>query len=314
MDRQARRLDEAARAAWLSYVAGKTQDEIAEIMGVSRQSAQRLVSQAMKAGLVKVRIDHPISRCLDLAQRLRDRFDLTECEIVPSLAGDAASSLAVSRAVGDRIEAWLLRPDPQTIGLGTGRTLRAAVEHMPKIDCARHRIVSLTGNIAADGSTAYYNVLFTITDKVTAHTFPMPLPVIAASVEERKTLLGQKTLSAASALSAQTDARFVGIGMMSANAPILLDGFIGQEDVDRLRAKGAVGEILGWVYDRNGEILDDDIVRRVCSVELDVGRARMTMGAAQGLSKLPAIRAAIRGRLIDSLTTDETTAEALLDA
>jgi len=31
------RLDDAARAAWLYYVAQNTQDEIAEKMGISRQ-------------------------------------------------------------------------------------------------------------------------------------------------------------------------------------------------------------------------------------------------------------------------------------
>jgi DNA-binding transcriptional regulator LsrR (DeoR family) len=38
------RLDDAARAGWLYYIAGNTQDEIAAKLGISRQSAQRLVS------------------------------------------------------------------------------------------------------------------------------------------------------------------------------------------------------------------------------------------------------------------------------
>jgi DNA-binding transcriptional regulator LsrR (DeoR family) len=36
-----KRLDDAARAAWLYYVAKNTQDEIAQKLDVSRQSAQR---------------------------------------------------------------------------------------------------------------------------------------------------------------------------------------------------------------------------------------------------------------------------------
>ena len=49
------RLDDAARAGWLYYVAGNTQDEIAQKLGVSRQSAQRLVSLAVSERLIKVR-------------------------------------------------------------------------------------------------------------------------------------------------------------------------------------------------------------------------------------------------------------------
>ncbi len=61
------RLDDAARAGWLYYVAGNTQDEIARKLGVSRQSAQRLVAMAVSERLVKGRLDPPIGRCMDLA-------------------------------------------------------------------------------------------------------------------------------------------------------------------------------------------------------------------------------------------------------
>ena len=45
------RLDDAARAGWLYYVAGNTQDEIAAKLGVSRQTAQRLVAMAVSERL-----------------------------------------------------------------------------------------------------------------------------------------------------------------------------------------------------------------------------------------------------------------------
>ena len=73
-DNTATRLDDAARAGWLYYVAGNTQEEIAAKMGISRQSAQRLVSLSISEGLIKVRLDHPIGHCLDLAERVRSRY------------------------------------------------------------------------------------------------------------------------------------------------------------------------------------------------------------------------------------------------
>ena len=77
------RLDDAARAGWLYYVAGNTQDEIAQKLGVSRQTAQRLVAMAVAEKLVKVRLDHPIGRCMDLAEALRERWGLRLAEVVP---------------------------------------------------------------------------------------------------------------------------------------------------------------------------------------------------------------------------------------
>ena len=86
-DHDGLRLDEAARAGWLYYVAGNTQDEIARKLGISRQAAQRLVSLAISERLIKVRLDHPIARCMELAAALKLRFDLRFCEIAPTRPG-----------------------------------------------------------------------------------------------------------------------------------------------------------------------------------------------------------------------------------
>lgn len=306
-----RRLDDAARAAWLAYIAGMKQDEIAAQMGISRQSAQRLVAQAMAAGLVKVRIDHPLTRCMALAQQLTERYELDHCTVVPSLGSDDASGLAVSHATGDLIESWLSRETPLVIGLGTGRTLRAAIEHLPHLKCDQHRVVSLTGNVAPDGSTAFYNVLFTLTDKVSAQTFPLPLPVVTASPEEREALLGQPMLATTRRLAASTDVRFVGIGSLDESAPLLLDGFISAEDQHRLAALGATGDIIGFVFDATGQLIDDPVNARVSSATLQAAPDSPTIAAANGLGKVPAIRAALTGRLITGLITDEDTAIAL---
>lgn len=300
-----KRQDDIARAAWLYYIAGKTQDEVASVLGVSRQSAQRMVSQAMALGLVKVRIDHPISNCLDLSNALRDRFGLEFCEVVPALSDAKASSLATSFTTGDVLEEWLNRVEPLIIGLGTGRTLRAAVEHLPKVDCTQHRIVSLTGNIAPDGSTAYYNVLFNITSKVSATTYPLPLPVIAATQEERDFMLGQKTISATRQLAAHADVKFVGVAPVGENAPLALDGFVTRTEAVALEKGGAIGEILGWVFDQDGVLMDTATNRRVCSAPLEGG---LTIASASGLEKAAPIRAAIKGGLINGLITDEATA------
>ncbi|MER8963790.1 MarR family transcriptional regulator, partial [Mesorhizobium sp. M0701] len=98
------RLDDAARAGWLYYVAGNTQDQIAATLGISRQTAQRLVSLAVSEGLIKVRVDHPIANCLDLAARLRSRFALDLVEVVPSDPSSSSTVIGVAEAAAAEIE------------------------------------------------------------------------------------------------------------------------------------------------------------------------------------------------------------------
>jgi hypothetical protein len=73
---QDRRRDLAIRAAWLYYIAGNTQDQLASKLNVSRQAAQRLVATAVAEGLITFRIDHPIRACVELEEALRARFPL----------------------------------------------------------------------------------------------------------------------------------------------------------------------------------------------------------------------------------------------
>lgn len=309
MSNQGRKLEQAARAAWLSHVAGKTQDEIAGIMGVSRQTAQRLVAQAMAEGIVKIRIDHPFAQCMDLAKALTQRWSLAFCDVVPGDAPEAGIGLGLAEV----IEQWLRRPEPMTMALGTGRTLRRAIGQLPHIDCPQHRIVSLTGNIAPDGSTAYYNVLFTLSDLVTARSFPLPLPVIAPTIEERRAINGQSSIERLFQMAARATVAFVGIGTVNDRAPLMLDGFLSQQDLDALVAAGAVGEILGWAYDRQGGLIAGLSNDRVASVPIPSRGHTLVIGAAHGLEKVPAILGALRGGLISGLITDATTAAALLE-
>ena len=312
LDTSGNRLDDAARAGWLYYVAGNTQEEIAAKLGISRQSAQRLVSLSVSEGLIKVRLDHPIGRCMDLAGRLKSKFALDLAEVVPSDPSSQSTTIGVAEATATEIERWLKRSDPIVMAVGTGRTLKAAVEQLTPMDASHHKVVSLTGNISPDGSAAYYNVIFNIADTVKARSFPMPLPVIASSARERELLHAQPMIRETLALAAQANVTFVGLGDIGPEAPLYLDGFITEAELKGLQKAGAVGEICGWSFDSDGKLLENQINDRVASAPIPSRERSLVVAIAMGQKKLPGIRATLNRRLVNGLITDEKTAEGLL--
>ena len=306
------RLDDAARAGWLYYIAGNTQEEIAAKLGISRQSAQRLVSLAVSEGLVKVRLDHPIARCLDLGAKLRARFALDLVEVVPSDPQSASTTIGVAQAGAAEIERRLRASEPIIMAVGTGRTLKAAIEQLTPMDCLQHRIVSLTGNIAPDGSASYYNVIFGMADAVKARLFPMPLPVIVSSPEERELLHQQEMIRSTLDLAEMADVTFVGIGDLGPAAPLFEDGFITEVELKTLQKAGAVGEIVGWTFDREGRLIEGVTNERVASAPIPSRERSLVIALAMGERKLPGILAAVSRRLVNGLITDESTAEDLI--
>lgn len=306
------RLDDAARAGWLYYVAGNTQDEIATKLGISRQSAQRLVSLAVAEGLVKVRLDHPIANCLDLAARLKDAFALAHAEVTPTDPASDSTTLGVADAAALEIERRLRLPGKAIVAIGTGRTLKAAIEMLPAIEAPDKKIVSLTGNIAPDGSAAFYSVIFTMADIVNARHFPMSLPVIASSPDERDMLHRQPMIHSTLALAAHADIAFVGIGDLGASAPLYQDGFVTRAELKALQKGGAVGEITGWAFDAGGRLIRGVTNERVASAPIPSTKKCLVIALAKGPAKCAGIRAAITGGLVNGLITDEWTAGQLL--
>ncbi len=308
------KLDQAARAAWLSYIGGRTQDEIATQLGVSRPGVQRLLTLARQEGLVKVSVDHPIANCMALAEAIRDRFGLAFCDVAPADASDAASSaryLAVAAA--ERLSRYLDRTDPLTLSLGTGRSVRAMVEALGRIDRPQHRFVSLVGNVARDGSANRYDGVMVLADKTGGERFLLPAPVVADSVAEKTALCDQRLFQAVVDVARQAEVAFVGVGRIDRQATLFQDHFISEVELDELIAGGAVGELLGWPMNARGERVDCSTSQRITSLPLEMFREQTLVALAGGRDKGPAILAALRGGWLKGLVTDEHAARRIVD-
>src|SRR5919199_27135 len=310
---KARKLDLAAHAAWLYYIAGNTQEEIAAKLNVSRQAAQRLIALAVSEKLIKFRLDHPLSECIALAESLRDKFDLSLCEVVPSDAGSGDTFNGIGVCAATYLEGYLVAKTPTILAFSSGRTLRSMVEQIPSMDQPQHKIVSIIGNMSHYGRAGRNEVVIHLSDRVGSQAYPVPTPVVATSIEEREVLQTQRSFITVKTLAEQAKATFVGISQIAWNAPLHQDGFISDDEVAQLIELGAVGEIAGWAYDRHGVLLQEGTNSRVASVPLEQPAQRLIIGVAGGGKKGEAILAALHGKLITGLITDEAAAQAILD-
>ena len=311
-DSQTLRLDDAARAGWLYYVAGNTQDEIARKMQISRQSAQRLVAIAISEKLVKVRLDHPIARCLDLSEALKDRFGLRFCEVTPSDPESHSTTLGIANAAAAELERYLTRKEPVIIAMGTGEELRATAEQLRSMDCPQHKLVSLVGNIASDGSASLLDAVSRAAEIVRAPYYPMPCSVIAASKSERDAVVSQRHIRQVIELAHSADVTFVGIGSMVEDAPLVKDGFVTDSEMRAMMALGSAGEIVGWAYDDAGNLIKGLTNDRVIGAPPTRNAKTNVIGVSMEPGRLRAIRAAMKGHLINGLITNDAMAEKLL--
>jgi len=305
-----RKLDLAAHAAWLYYIADNTQEEIATKLEVSRQAAQRLVALAVSEKLIKFRLDHPLSSCIAQAEALRDKFELLTCEVVPSGSDGSRNGLGVCGAA--RLETYLSAKTPTTVAFSSGQTLRTVVEEVPAMDQPQHKVVSIIGNMTHYGRAGRHEVVMHLSEITGASAYPVPTPVVATSIKERKLLQTQQSFLTVKSLVEQAKVTFVGVGNVGPNCPLHESGFINDDELAELMKLGAVGEIAGWAYDEQGLLLKKGTNARVAGVPLDQPVNRLTIAIAGGQHKANALLAALKGKLINGLITDAAAAQHLL--
>ena len=278
------------------YVAGDTQNEIAEKLQVSRPVAQRLVAFAVEKNLIRVRVDHQLADCLDLGAQLSKRYGLAMCEVVP-VDADAPDAIDRKLAVAGAqvMERYLNETRPMVIAVSSGRTLKAAVAQIAQIDRPQHRLVSMVGAIAADGSSNRYDVAQYISEKTGSKHFLLPAPLFADSDAERAQWCNHRLYRIVEALSGKADVAFVGIGNIGPHCPLYEDGFITEQERDEMTALGAVAELLGVPIDAQGTQIAVSTSARVTSVALATPPKLPTIAFAGGPKKHDAVIAALRG-------------------
>jgi DNA-binding transcriptional regulator LsrR (DeoR family) len=312
LQQRERKLDQAARAAWLYYVGGNTQDEIAGKLGVSRQVAQRLVSLAVAEKLIKFRLDHPVAEAIALAEALSERFCLARCLVEPVDPASNNPIPGIAIAAAEMIAGYLAQPTPLVLALSTGRTLRAAVDEVPVLACPHHKIVSLVGAISREGRASPFEVVMRLAQRTGAQCYPMPTPVIADSVEERQLLQTQRSYTVIRELAETAVAAFVGVSQIGWGSPLHKDRFITDQELHDLTDRGAMGEIAGWAFDNGGRVLEQGTNMRVAGLPLERLPRATIIAVAGGPEKVTALRSALRGRLLGGLITDEATARGIL--
>ncbi|OYX41677.1 MAG: DNA-binding transcriptional regulator [Rhodobacterales bacterium 32-67-9] len=301
----------AIRAAWLHYAGGLTQAEVASRLGVTSVKAHRLIGRANEKGAVKVTIDGDVADCILLEQEIAGAYGLSYCEVVPDLHEDGLPLRALGVAGAGFLQREIENHQDGVIGIGHGRTLAAAVDDMHRLQAGRVRFVSLLGGLTRNYAANPHDVMHRLAEKTGATAYVMPVPFFANTVEDREVLLAQRGVSDVVRLAAGADLMIVGIGTVEPDTQIVSSQMIEAAEIQEVKVRGGVGEILGHFFDAEGKPIETSLAARTLSLGLDTLKGRKIVAIAGGTEKTCAIRSVLMSGCLSGLITDERTAIAL---
>ncbi|TIT00751.1 sugar-binding transcriptional regulator [Mesorhizobium sp.] len=303
----------ATRAAWLHYAGGLTQSEVAKRLGLTSLKAHRLITKANQEGLVKVYIDGEVSECVALEDDLSSRYGLDYCEVVPDFDGEDLPLKALGIAGAQFLKREIERGEDTLIGVGHGRTLAACVEYLPRISAEKTRFVSLLGGLTRKFSANPHDVIHRLAERTGAEAYVMPVPMFANTVEDRTVLLGQKGIREVFDLGKAADLLIAGIGTAEREASLVATGMIEKGEMEEIRRKGGVGELLGHFFDDVGKAVETTLSNRALALAREDISNRRIVAVAGGKVKVRAIKSVLEGRYLKGLVTDERTARSLVE-
>jgi DNA-binding transcriptional regulator LsrR (DeoR family) len=296
------------KLAWLYYIDGLTQKEIGLRVGLSRLKVVRLLQRARAEGVVQIQIAPELRLNTELARGLEERFDLQEAIVTePDEEGET-----IGRAGARFLERML--KDNLTLGIGMGRTIASLLPHISTQKLDNVVIRTLAGVYEEPSrETNAYNISWRLADLFNAVVEPLHSPLIVANGATRSALLEDRVVRTVLESLEACDLALIGLGALDEGSPLTRLGYCTPEQLTNLKAKGAVGEILGRFYDLEGQTIPTEFDERMIGITLDgLCRIPTVVALAYGEGKVRPTLGALRTGCIDVLITDRWTAEAIL--
>ncbi|WP_306026791.1 sugar-binding transcriptional regulator [Stappia sp. MMSF_3263] len=308
--------DMAIRAAWMSFVGGATQGEIATRLGISTAKVHRLIAHAQKTGLVRFQIAGRPSDCLEIEATLAGEYGLASCLIAPDIGGQDPDIeiRAIAEVAGPHLANLLANPAVSQLGVGMGRTLKAAIDLMPRIQRPDLGIVSISGSLTRKLSANPFDVVQQLAERTGGEGYYLPVPYLAEDAAERDMFLGQRSVQALLERARASDLFVIGIGSVEDDGHLIRRDLISREEQRDLIATGAVCDLMGRFIGRDGRLVAAKLGEKAVGLPFEAVRGARVVALAGGSGKLEATRAALRAGLITDLIVDESLGRALASA
>lgn len=304
------------RAATMYHLEGLTQAEVAARLGLSRPTAGRLIARARAQGLVRVVIDAPPhlagSIHTDEERELEAAFGLKEALIIDQLAdGTQTGDSALGRA-GASVLIRRLEPN-STLGFTWGPETVAVADSITPRSAGCRRVVQMDGSMTSvEYHTGVDHALSRFAERLGAQPLRLVAPLYA-DPDTVKALQRDSILSQSFKAAEEADVMVFGAGSVTTSTTLFEGAYIDAAILDELTGLGAVGEIGGRFYDKDGVTVESSLVDRTVSVPLEAVRScPTTMLISGGTHRRESILGALRGGLATTVITDLGTAHWLI--
>jgi DNA-binding transcriptional regulator LsrR (DeoR family) len=306
------------RVARLYHEERLLQSEIANRLGITQVGVSRLLKKAEEHGIIRTTVVTPPGAFAELEELIEHRFGLSQV-IIGEATGDSeeAARAAIGSAAAQFLESTMRSGEVIGISSWSASLLSTVNQMHPIRKIEKCLVVQMLGGIGSPSAEQHANHLAVrLARLVRGEARFLPVPGIVGSARAAKVLLQDSNVSNTLALFEKVTLALVGVGTLEPSSLVASSGNIfSKEELESLQDQGAVGDICLRFYDAKGRAIRGSLNDRVIGMALEgLRQVRRSVAICGGKEKFPAILGAVRGKWINTLVTDQHTAQRLAKA
>lgn len=300
-----------AEAAWLYYIKGLNQAEIAKKMGLSRPTVITYLRLARERQIVGVKISGTHFRVNDLADKLCEAYGLEAAHVVPEETSASETMLQVCEAAAQLLPDFVA--PGETLGVSWGQTVSFVSERVPWWPVDGLVVRQLIGSLANPLLPTCESCTTEIARRLSAQCINLNAPAVCSEASLAERLRQEPIIAEQIRLLGDCTKAIYSLSPCTANTHVVQFNIATPEDVAEYVSKGAVGIIAGRFVDTEGAPVLGELDRRMISADHALLRDMSGLLVVSGLEKFDATRAALRGGYASHVVLNEALAVKLTD-
>lgn len=301
------------KVAYMYYIEGFTQTDISKKLQIYRTTVGRMLVKARKYNIVKISIQGYDTNIFRLEEQLKDKYNLKDIIIVPNTAGQSNDDKDKSLGkAGIQYLSQIIKAG-DIVGFSWGKVLRSMADQAKGNASLDTTFVPLVGGPSSANSEYHVNgIVYDMARKFGGRNIFIDSTAVQESKYIRDAIMSSNYFRDIETYWNNLDIAFVGIGgPLNGNISRWRD-LLTLDDLELLKDEHAIGDCCCTFYSREGKKLTGELMNRTIAISFDkLKKARTTVGIARSFSKVNSIDVLMKMHVLNTLITDEETAQRL---
>ena len=298
--------------AHMYYDENLSQQEIADKLKISRSSIAQYLRQAREFGIVRIEVVSPQDNCESIAYEIKRHTRLDHVHVVPGIHQYRELTMrAIAAEAAKYLEKTL--KDGDVLGLAWGRTITRLAGLLAPSAPKQVEVVPLMGERDYTGSYSQINqIVLQTTSALGGTPYFLLAPMFVGSRQLRDEMMADSSIREVVQRWEMLTVSLIGIGAVPPQEGSIV--YVGERYMQAMQDQGAVGDVCGRYFDKDGNLIAAEFYDRMISIDLDqLRKVKTVIAVAGGVEKTQAVLSSIKTGIYSVLIVDELLAKRILE-